>query len=68
MAIRFQVEAPVLDVPHHANDFGVHVENRHVNASSNGVLPRKVFARKILVDHDGLGRMLVVSGGDESAS
>ena len=43
---------PLLDVAHHADDFGLHIELRQIDALADGIFAREIGARKNIVDVD----------------
>ncbi len=55
-------------MPHDADDFGLHVEAREIDALADGILIRKIGAREDIVDVDNDRRTLVILRRDEAAA
>src|SRR6267142_785145 len=64
--VPFGAQAPVLDVTHNADNFRLDIQQPDVDALSDRIDVRKIFARKRSVDYRDGGRVFVITIVEET--
>ena len=60
---RVGVEAPLFHVANHAHDFGLHIEEREIDALADGIFVEEIGAGENVIDLDHYGRACSSSCG-----